>query len=192
MHWVRRRPELLAGAALLLLGGCEDEAKVRDIQRLADERVATAERNSERKLREMEKQIEALKAEARGATAQAKAEAEEAIRQAKASSDEQAKLAEQAIARARAAYKTEARTKLSLLEKDVRDLTAAAAKAPPKVKAATDKSLKEIRDLQRTIAKDLAAFDAATLETFGKTKAKLDQDFAKLKRAIQTARAKLS
>ena len=191
MHRVRRRAELLAGA-LLLIGGCEDDAKVRDIQRLADERVATAERSAERKLREMEQQIEALKAEAKGATAQAKAEAESAIREAKASSDEQAKLAERAISRAREAYKTEARTKLSLLEKDVRELTNAAAKAPPKVQAAANKSLKEIRELQKTIGKDLAAFDAATLETFGKTKAKLDQDFAKLKRAIQTARAKLS
>src|SRR5688572_460135 len=141
MHRVRQRVGALSGAALLMICGCEDDAKVRDIQRLADERVATAERTAERKLREMEKQIEALKAEAADATAQAKAEAESAIREAKASSDEQAKLAEQAISRARAAYKTEARTKLSLLEKDVRELASAAAKAPPKARAAADKSL---------------------------------------------------
>jgi colicin import membrane protein len=192
MPRVESRLAALASATFLLLTGCEDDAKIRDIQRLADERVAKAERDAHRKLQDMEKQIEALKAEAADAAAQAKTEAESAIREAKASSEEQAKLAEQALARARAAYKAEARTKLSLLEREVRELTAKASKASPKLKAAAGKSLKEIQGLLKTIATDLAAFDSATLETFGKTKAKLEQDFAKLKRAIQAARAKLS
>lgn len=192
MHRVNSALVVLASAALLLASGCDDEAKIRDIHRLADERVAKAERDAQRKIQEMEKELEALKAEAADAAAQAKTEAEGAIREAKASSEEQAKLAEKAIVRARAAYKAEARAKLSLLEQEMRELTTRAAKAPPKVKAAADKSLKEVRELQKALAKDIAAFDAATLETFGKAKAKLEQDLAKLKRAIATARAKLS
>jgi hypothetical protein len=192
MHRVNSTLVALASAALLLASGCEDEAKIRDIHRLADERVAKAERDAQRKMQEMEKQLEALKAEAADAAAQAKTEAESAIREAKASSEEQAKLAEQAIVRARSAYKAEARAKLSLLEQEVRELTTKAAKAPPKVKTAADKSLKQVRELQKALAKDISAFDAATLETFGKAKAKLEQDLAKLKRAIAAARAKLS
>jgi hypothetical protein len=66
-----------------------------------------------------------------------------------------------------------------------------AAKASAKAKAAAQKTLVDVTKKEAAIQKDIAAFDAATLETLSAAKAKVDQDLAKLKQDIASARAML-
>jgi hypothetical protein len=177
---------------LLLPVACGNaDAKIKEIQRQADDRVAQADRVAKEKIAAAEQQMEATKAQLEAALAKAKTEADDAVRDAKAGADEDAKAAALALTKARDAYKEEARLKLADLNKDTRDVAARAAKASAKVKALVDKSMQEIAKRQKEIFKDINAFDAATLETFKTTKAKLDQDLAKLKASIQSARAKV-
>lgn len=178
-------------AVLTLGAACDHEAKLRDAQRQADERVAKAEREARIKLEDAQKQLQALKAELADAAAKAKAEAESAIQEAKANSDEQAKAAADALAKARAAYKAEARAKLAALQKDSREIVVQAGKAPEKARSTVKKIIQGLAEKQQAIEKDIQAFDSATLETLNKLKAKSDQDIAKLKSALKAARAKV-
>jgi hypothetical protein len=190
----REMTKLVAGClsvSLVFITACDQESKLRELQHQADERVAKAEREAKDKVQTLEKEVEALKADMADASAQAKTATETAIQEAKASSEEQAKLASEAIAKARTAYKAEAHAKLSALEKDAREVSAKAGHAPAKLKSALAKPLKELSESQKAITKDIASFDSATLETFGKVKAKVEQDLAKLKRAISAVRSKL-
>jgi hypothetical protein len=178
--------------ALTLPVACGNaDAKIKEIQRQADDRVAQADRVAKEKIAAAEQQMEATKTQLEAALAKAKSEADDAVRDAKAGADEDAKAAALALTKARDAYKAEARVKLADLNKDTRDVAAKAAKASAKVKPLVDKAMQNIAKEQKEIFKDINAFDAATLETFKTTKAKLDQDLAKLKASIQSARAKV-
>jgi len=66
-----------------------------------------------------------------------------------------------------------------------------AAKASAKARTAAQKTLADVTKKEGEIQKDIAAFDAATLETLSAAKAKVDQDLAKLKMDIASARAML-
>ncbi len=178
----------------LLLASCnhaEHEQRIADLQRKADERVAKAERDAKEKVTMLEKQMATAKAECAAASAQVKAQADDAISKAQASVDEATKAAEAAQAKAREAYKEEARTELGNLNRDFTEVAAKAAKTPPKDKAGYDKAVKDIVAQQKEIAKDIAAFDQATLDTFKAAKTKLDRNLALMKAAVRTARAKL-
>jgi hypothetical protein len=188
-RYLERFLHVLAFALPVACGNAD--AKIKEIQHQADERVAQADRVAKEKIAAAEQQMEATKTQLEAALAKAKTEADDAVRDAKAGADEDAKAAALALNKARDAYKAEARVKLADLNKDTRDVAAKAAKAPAKVKTLVDKAMQDIAKRQKEIFKDINAFDAATLETFKTTKAKLDQDLAKLKGSIQSARAKV-
>ncbi len=178
-----------------LLSACnhaEHEKRITDMQQKADERVAKAEREAQDKVKAAEQQMAAVKAECAAASAQAKAQADDALSKAQASVDDATKAAEAAQGKAREAYKEEGRTQLANLNQDLTEVTAKAAKAPPKDKAGYDKAIKDVVTQQKAIAKDITAFDQATLDTFKATKAKLDHDLALMKAAVKAARSKLS
>ena len=59
------------------------------------------------------------------------------------------------------------------------------------VNLVSDQTMKDVLKEQQQVGKDISAFDAATLDTFKAAKAKLDQDLAKLKAYIASARAKV-
>jgi hypothetical protein len=185
----------ILGVLLLLLSpaACGDggDAKIKEVQRQADDRIAQADRVAKAKISAAEQQMEATKAQLEAALAKAKTDADTAIAEAKASADEQEKAAVLALTKARDAFKAEARVKLADLNRDTQGVATKAAKAPAKVKALVDKAMHDILKVQQQVGKDIAAFDAATLDTFKTTKAKLDQDLAKLKAAIASARAKV-
>jgi hypothetical protein len=176
---------------LLALASCGDEAKLKEIQKKADERVAEAQKEAKEKIAAAEKKLDEAKAEFAAAAEKAKAEADNAIAVAKETADEGAKEAADALAKARAAYKAEARARLASINKDVQDASVRASKAPAKIKPAIDKAMKAIVEKQKEVAKDMAAFDTATLDTFQKVKAKLDADLAALKNAALGVKAKL-
>jgi uncharacterized protein YdaT len=194
----RWRPERAAGilgvvASLLLLVACGDggAAKIKEIQKQADDRIAQAERVAQTKLAAAQAQMDATKAQLEAALAKAKTDADTAIAEAKASADEEEKAAQLALTKARDAYKAEARVKLADLNRDTREVAAKAAKAPPKVKALVDKTMHDVLKAQQQVGRDISAFDSAALGALKTATAKLDQDLAKLKSLIQSARAKV-
>ena len=183
-------------AALLVIGvsGCngeEHKKQLADLQRKADERVATIERQSKERIDAIEKQLEAMKAEVLEAATKAKAEVDDAVSKAQANVEDAEKVTSAAVHKAREAYKSEAKARLASLNQELATVTAGAHKVPAKAKAAYDKAIKNVLALQKDLAKDIAAYDQATLDTFAKTKAKLDQDLAKYKAAIKTAKSKV-
>lgn len=176
---------------LSTLAACSDDKKLQEIQKQADLRVANAQKEAANKLAIAQKQLEDLKVELQKQAEKAKADADESVRKAQEGADQGAKLAEEALAKARQAFKAEARARLTDINEDMKDVNAKAGKASAKAKAAAQKSLQEISKKETEIQKDIADFDSATLDTFRTVKAKVDQDLAKLKQAIAAARATL-
>jgi colicin import membrane protein len=181
----------------LLLGstGCDDDkeqaAKLAEVQRIADEKLKKAERAAAEKLATLQKQIDSMKADAETQAAKLKSEADQAIGKAQADAEEQTKAAEEALKKARAAYKAQGLNELGQLNKQVQELSVKSAKAPAKVKPLVQKQMKDIVAQQQQIAKDVAAFDKAALDGLGAAKAKLAQDLAKMKATIASIKAKL-
>lgn len=185
---------LLGTLALSSLTGCNEEEhkqQLAAVEKQAEKKIAEIKAESKSKVESLEKQIAILKTEAETAAASAKAEAEEAVNKAQASAEDSEKEAAKILDRARAAYKLEAKTRYQTLNKDLAEVTAKASKVPAKSKAAYDKALKAVVALQKDITKDIAAYDEATLDTFGKVKAKVDVDLAKYKAAIAAVQAKV-
>ncbi|HWA78089.1 MAG TPA: hypothetical protein VG937_37395 [Polyangiaceae bacterium] len=195
LEWLRAKVLGTVVVSFLFLPACHDDEadkkKLAELQKNTDERVAKAEREAREKVAEAEKQIEQLKAEMAATTAKLKAEADDAVSKAQASAEEQAKAAEAALKKARQGFKEEGRLQLANLNKEVSELSAKSAKAPAKVKTEVTKAMQKIVTQQKAIAKDIAAFDTATLDKFGATKAKLAQDLAAMKATIHAARAKV-
>lgn len=181
----------------MLFGGtaCDDDkeqaAKLAEVQRIADEKLKKAEKVAADKVAAMQKQIDQMKADAEAQAAKVKSEADQAIAKAQGDAEAQAKAAEEALKKARAAYKAEGMQELGQLNKQVQELSGKVAKAPAKVKPAVQKSMKDIVTEQQQIAKDLAAFDKAALDGLGAAKAKLVQDLAKMKNTIAGIKAKV-
>lgn len=180
--------------SLGLASGCNEEEhkkQLAEVQAQAEKKLAAAESQAKERVATLEKEIETLKADAAAIAAKAKAEAEEAASKAQASLDDAEKEMGKVLDRARIAYKSEAKARYQALNNDLAEVTAKAQKVPAKSKAAYDKAIKSVLALQKEITKDIAAYDQATLDTFGKTKAKLDIDLAKYKAAIKAAKAKV-
>lgn len=178
----------------LLFGACHDaesEKRLTDALKAATDKASKAEHDAQEKVAAAEKQIEQMKAEMAATTAKLKAEADDLVSKAQASAEEQAKAAEAALKKARQGFKEEGRLQLANANKEVAELSAKAAKAPAKVKAEVNKSMQKIVTQQKAIAKDIAAFDTATIEQFKTVKAKLNQDLAVMKATIRAARAKI-
>ena len=184
-------------ASYLLLGAsaCDDDkqqaAKLAEVQRIADEKLKKAEQAANDKVAALQKQIDQMKADAEAQAAKLKSEADQAIGKAQADTEEATKAAEEALKKARAAYKAEGLTELGALNKQVQELSGKLGKASAKVKPLVQKSMKDIVKEQQDIAKDLAAFDKAELDKLGATKAKVVQDLAKMKMTIASIKAKL-
>jgi ABC-type phosphate transport system auxiliary subunit len=171
--------------------GDEQKRQLAELQKKCDERVSQLDKQSKDQVGGLEKQIEALKLEATESAAKAKSEVDEAVAKAQASVDDAEKEATAALKKARDAYRAEAKSRYATLNKEVAEVTSKAQKIPAKGKAAYDKAIQGVLNLQKEITKDLAAYDKATLDTLGKTKAKMDVDLAKYKAAIKTARSKV-
>ena len=176
---------------LSLVVACENDAKLKDIQKKADERVAQAEKDAKDKVASLQKQLDEAKAEFATAAEKAKAEADNAIAAAKETADEGAKDAADALAKAREAYKAEARSRLKSVNQDLQEVSVRASRAPAKLKPTVDKAMKAIVAKQKDVAKDIAAYDAATLDTFRNAKAKVDADLAAFKRDVLGLKSKL-
>jgi chromosome segregation ATPase len=187
----RLRIAVACAGSLFALGACENEAKIKEIQKKADERVAEVQKDAKEKIAAAEKKVDDAKAEFAAAAEKAKAEADNAIAVAKETADEGAKEAADALAKAREAYKAEARSKLKSLNQDVQEVSVRASRAPAKIKPTIDKAMHAIVEKQKDIAKDMAAFDTATLDTFRAVKGKLDADLALLKRDVLGVKSKL-
>ena len=186
---------MLVSWALFAATGCDDDKeqakKLAEVQRLADEKIKKAEAAAAEKVASMQKQIDQMKADAEAQAAKLKSEADEAIAKAQGDAEQQAKAAEEALKKARAAYKAEGMQELSQLNKQVQELSVKSAKASAKVKPLVQKQMKDIVKEQQQIAKDLAAFDKAALDGLTAAKTKLVQDLAKMKQTIASIKAKL-
>jgi colicin import membrane protein len=169
----------------------EQAAKLAEVQRIADEKLKKAQQEANDKVAAMQKQIDQLKADAETQAAKLKSEAEQAIGKAQADAEEQTKAAEEALKKARAAYKAEGLNQLAQLNKQVQELSVKSAKASAKVKPLVQAQMKNIVKEQQAIAKDLAAFDKAPLDGLTAAKVKLVQDLAKMKSTIAVIKAKL-
>jgi chromosome segregation ATPase len=176
---------------LTACSGEEQKRQIAELQRKADERVSQIDKQSKEQIQTLEKQIEALKAEAAETAAKAKSEVDEAVAKAQASVDDAEKEAATALGKARDAYRSEAKARYASLNKELAAVTAKAQKVPAKAKAAYDKAIQEVLTLQKEIGKDMVGYDKATLDTLGKTKAKVDMDLVKYKAAIGRAKAKV-
>jgi thiamine biosynthesis lipoprotein ApbE len=187
------RSWLVASLCLGLTGCNEEEHKkqLAELQAQAENKLAAVETRAKEKVATLEKELEAMKAEAAAVAAKAKAEAEEAASKAQASVEDAEKETAKVLDKARSAYKSEAKARYQALNNDLAEVTTKAHKIPAKSKAAYDKTIQTIVALQKDITKDIAAYDEATLDTFGKCKSKLDIDLAKYKANIKVAKAKL-
>jgi chromosome segregation ATPase len=176
--------------AILMLVGCgnatEERAKLAELEKKAEQRVAQAEKVGREKVDSLQKELDQIKAE----LAASKSKLEEATK-AQASSEDAAKQLEAALLKARQAYKAEGKAKLLAVNKEVGEASAKASKANAKVKAQVQKLLKGIPAQQKAVAKDLADFDNATLETLDTIKAKLAKDLAALKASAHAIQARL-
>jgi DNA repair exonuclease SbcCD ATPase subunit len=173
------------------LGACgsaaEEKAKLAELQKKADERVAQAERQANVKLEEVKRDLAAARSE----LAIAKAQTKEAVDKAQASAEEHANAAEAALAKARQAFKDKARLELSAANKDLTEFQAKLAKAPQKTKTALAPALKEIKKAQQAVGNDITGFDKATVDTLRTVNTKVQQDIIAFKAKIRAAAAKL-
>jgi hypothetical protein len=178
----------LVSSALL---GCDDKAKLAEIQKKADDRIAQIQREAQEKVAAAEKRIEQMQSDVADAGAAVKAEADEEVSKAKSEADKLATAAAEALTKARNAYKDSARKQLAATLKDLEEVHAKEASAQPKVKAQVDQALKTVATKRDAVKKDIDAFDRATLENLRAVKAKADQGLAELKQLVHAARAKL-
>jgi DNA repair exonuclease SbcCD ATPase subunit len=174
------------------LGGCshaeEEKAKLAELQKKADERIAQAESQAKTKLADLQKELDDVKAE----LAKAKEQTAEAVKSAQSGAEEQAKAAEAALGKARQAFKEKARLELADANKELAEVQGKVGKVPAKSKAAVTALMQDIQKQQKALAKDIAAFDAATLDTFRTVDAQVKKDMAVLKSKIRSVKAKVS
>jgi chromosome segregation ATPase len=180
------RTTLLAALFLLACGSAEAEKKLAETEKKAEEQIAKAEKAAKAKVAEIQRQLD----DVTGQLAAAKAKVEEGEK-AKESLEEQAKLAEVALKNARQAFKDKARLQLADLNKELGEAGAKAGKLPAKSKAAFTKAVQDVKKQQAVVAKDIAAFDTATVETLKTVNAKVQNSLAVLKNKIRAARAKV-
>ena len=176
---------------VLSVVGCanaeEEQKKLAAIQKSADEKVTKAENEAKVKLSDMERQLNELKTQ----LTDAKSKTEEALTKAQASAEEQAKAAEAALAKARQAFKDKARLQLADTNKELTEVSSKAGKVPAKSKAAFTKAMQDVAKQQKAVAKVIADFDTATLDSFKTVNAKVQSELAVLKAKIRAARAKI-
>jgi len=176
---------------VIALSGCshaeEEKAKLAEIQKKADEKLAQAESQAKTKLADLQKELDDAKAE----LAKAKTQTAEAVTKAQSSAEEQAKAAEAALVKARQAFKEKARVELADANKDLAEVQGKVNKVPAKSKAAVTALMQDIQKQQKAIAKDIAAFDAATVDTFRTVDAQVKKDLATLKAKVRAVRAKV-
>jgi len=176
---------------VLWLAGCshaeEDKAKLAEIQKKADERIAQAESQAKTKLADLQRELDDTKAELN----KAKAATADALNKAQSSAEEQAKAAEAALLKARQAYKEKARLELTDANKELAEVQGKVGKVPAKSKAAVTALMQDISKQQKAIAKDIAAFDAATLDTFRAVSAQFQKDLAVYKAKVRAVKAKV-
>ena len=185
---------LWAAAFVSLLVSCDsdkEKAKIAEIQKQADDRIAQIQREAQEKVSSAEKRLEQMQNDLADAGAAVKAEADEEVSKAKSDADKLAAEAAAALAKARAAYKDSARKQFAATLKELEEIHAKEASAQPKVKAQVDQALKAVATKRDAVAKEISAFDGATLETLRSVKGKADQGLAELKQLIHAARAKL-
>jgi len=176
---------------LVALLGCshaeEEKAKLAELQKKADEKVAQAEAQAKTKLADLQKELDDVKVE----LAKAKEQAAEAVKTAQSGAEDQAKAAEAALNKARQAFKEKARLELADANKDLAEVQGKVGKVPAKSKAAVTALMTDIQKQQKAIAKDIAAFDAATPDTFKTVDANVKKDMAVLKAKIRAVKAKV-
>ena len=176
---------------VVALLGCshaeEEKAKLAELQKKADEKVAQAESQAKTKLADLQKELDDVKLE----LAKAKEQAAEAVKTAQSGAEDQAKAAEAALNKARQAFKEKARLELADANKDLAEVQGKVGKVPAKSKAAVTALMTDIQKQQKALAKDIAALDAATLDTFRTVDAQVKKDMAVLKAKIRAVRAKV-
>lgn len=182
-------PVLLVVA--LTLSACsheeEEKQKIAAIQKQADDKVAQAESQAKTKIADMQKELD----DAKAAVAKAQAELQDAMNKAQSSADDAGKAAEAALAKAREAFKSKSKLELSDANKTLAEVSGKVSKVPAKSKAAVTKLMQDIVKQQKVLAKDIAAWDQATLDTFRKVSAQFEKDLAVYKAKIRSVRAKV-
>jgi DNA repair exonuclease SbcCD ATPase subunit len=187
-----RFPTLLALPLIAFsLAGCshaeEEKQKLDELQKKADEKLAQAEAQAKTKLADLQKELDDTK----GELAKAKAATADALNKAQSSAEEQAKSAEAALVKARQAFKEKTRLELSDANKDLAEVQGKVGKVAAKSKAAVTTLMQDIAKQQKALAKDIAAFDAATLDTFKTVSAQFEKDLAVYKAKIRAVKAKV-
>jgi DNA repair exonuclease SbcCD ATPase subunit len=176
---------------LALLVGCshaeEEKAKLADLQKQADEKLTQAENQAKVKLADVQKQLDDTKAE----LDKAKQQLSDAMNKAQSAGEDSAKAAEAALVKARQAFKEKARVELSDANKDLTEVQGKVSKVPAKSKAAVTTLMQDIQKQQKALQQDIAAFDAATLDTFKTVNAKFEKDLAVYKAKVRSVRAKV-
>lgn len=170
--------------------GCGNEekqrAKLAEVEKAAEAKVAQAELQARNKAADAQKEFDALKAE----LDQTKAKLAESEK-AQADFEELGKQAEAALGKAREAFKAEGRVKLADLNKDLTQVSKALTKLPAAKKAELNKIFQKIPPQQKAIAKDIAAYGTATLDTLSATRSTLEKDLALMRANVALAKAKV-
>lgn len=180
----------LAPVVLFTLLGCshaeEEKAKLDAIQKQADEKVTQAENQAKTKIADIQKQLDDAKADLQKAQDQVK----DAMSKAQSGAEDQAKSAEAALVTARQAFKAKTKLELSDANKDLADVQGKVSKVAAKSKAQVTTLMQDIVKQQKVLAKDIAGFDAATLDTFHTLNSQFEKDLAVYKAKIRTVKAK--
>jgi phosphoenolpyruvate-protein kinase (PTS system EI component) len=187
-----RFPKLtLAPLVLVTLLGCshaeEEKAKLDDLQKKADEKLAQAENEAKTKLADLQKELDDSKA----ALAKAEDQLKDALSKVQSGAEDQAKGAEAALVTARQAFKAKSKLEYSDANKDLQDVQGKVSKVAAKSKAAVTQLMQDIMKQQKVLAKDIAAFDAATLDSFHTINSQFEKDLAVYKAKIRAVKAKV-
>ena len=166
--WRRRSTALIGVAVVVVACGNSRDERIAQIERDARQRIAQAQRDADRKIAEAEARLATLADE----LARKKAELDRALR---AESN--------AFEADRHEFEQQCRATLERLDREAGTLAG-------KANAGTRAALERIAEQRRVVEHDVADLGAATRESFGELKQKINRELSSLESSIDAARTK--
>jgi hypothetical protein len=183
-----KRPMMMC-AALLLAVGCdrsakENQEKIEQAQREADQVAARAEREAAEKRAQVQR-------EADEKAAQANAEARKEAAEGQTKANENIRAANQDLVKARSDLQVRAQKTANEIDNKIDRMRTDAQKASPKVQSDFVAAMRDVDDKRAMINSDLRAIVDQPLGQLDSIKAKVDKDFDELKKSVDIAHSKL-
>jgi hypothetical protein len=193
-----RWPPLVTALLLAACGGSRsDRSSVEKIRADAEARVAEARLQSEQKLAEAERQMQALKLDLE----RARTDLDKALRHAAdRRTDERASepvvpgaggAAASSFRERRSQAEKQSMARVNELQRETEALAQRAQALGADARSRFDGAMQQVRQQLDIVSNDLGEFDHATEQTLDQVRMRFEQDFAKLREHLDTAKKKL-